>query len=260
MKLWQLFLADDIRFDTMANAESPAMVCHVKLYACLILAMLQVGCGEQRRATPESGPIFKARGNEPGWAVDVGHEQITLLADYGNIRVVARTTEPKIDGDTTTYETDADGRSLTITIVNRICADGMSGLPYPKTVTVHFNNEELRGCGGDSKDLLVGPEWVVEQINGSAVPNELRGTIHFYDDGSISGRSFCNSFSGAYTIGELLSISLATTTLMGCAPEVMAQEKLLTDLLPQLRRLEVPENGILIIHTDDGRNIRLHRP
>jgi heat shock protein HslJ len=145
--------------------------------------------------------------------------------------------------------------------MNRSCADTMSGMPHPKTVVVVYGGEELRGCGGRPAELLQGAEWVVEDVNGGGILAGSRGTLHFGSDGSISGRSFCNAYSGSYTLtGEGLSITLAASTRMACTPPLMDQEKVFTDLLADVRRFEVGADGALILHTDDGRTIRAGRP
>ena len=204
---------------------------------------------------------FTAIGNEPGWRLDIDIKQITLLTNNGATRVVAPRTVPQITGDTTRYVATVDGRPLTATIVNRICADSMTGMPHPNTVSVLFNSQEFRGCGGNPAELLQGAEWVVEDINRGGNVAGSRGTLNFAPDGSVSGKSFCNSYRGTYTLtGETLSISPGISTLMACVPEsLMNQEKLFTTLLAAVRRFEMTSDGALILHAGDGRTIRARR-
>jgi heat shock protein HslJ len=173
---------------------------------------------------------------------------------------VAPFSAPQITGDTAKYISAVEGRTLIATIVDRTCADTMTGMPYPRTVTVLFGDQEFRGCGGSPAGLLQGVEWTVENLNGRAIAGSSRGTLIFAPDGVLSGRSFCNSYRGRYALtGEGLTISLGASTLMGCPPEIMDQEKLFTDLLAAVRRFEAGAGGALILHTGDGRYIRLRR-
>jgi heat shock protein HslJ len=232
---------------------------------CLSLISVQTNCGAKPTSilTPTSVEMratFTATGNEPGWKLDIGNEQIALLMNNGGTRVVAPRPTPEIVGDATRYISTVDGRPLTATIVNRPCADSMSGMPHPKTVVVLFGGQELRGCGGKPAELLQGPEWVVRDINGAGIADGSRGTLNFSSDGVVSGRSFCNTYQGNYTLtGETLSISLTASTLMGCAPLLMNQEKLFLDLLATVRRFEIGPGGALILRTGEERTITARR-
>jgi heat shock protein HslJ len=255
----------------------------------IILVPLLAACGTGRRAgvaeTPESrapeisvegapaqgpppaagggsGPAaFAATGNEPGWKLEITDKQITLLMDYGKTRVAAPAGTPDIASGATRYAVNIDGRPLTATILNRLCADTMTGTPYPNTVVVSWDGQTLRGCGGNPASLLQGAEWVVVDIGGAGVADGMRATMNFAADGALSGRSFCNSYRGAYILtGEGLSITLTASTLMGCAPAVMSQETLFTGLLADVRRSEIGADRALTLHTAGRGAITARRP
>jgi len=222
------------------------------------LMMSQASSG-QAPGTPGLG-VFTATGNEPGWRLDIGPAQITLLMNNGSTRIVAPLAAPQITGNTRSYVTASDGRSLTATIMDQTCADNMSGMPHPNTVVVRFNGQELRGCGGDPATLLQGAEWVVEDINGAGMVEMSRGTLNFTADSAVAGRSFCNTYGGTYRLtGESLTIGLLVSTQMACASALMMQEKLFTDLLAAVRRFELRADGSLVLHTGDGRTITARR-
>lgn len=213
-------------------------------------------CETVAGSTAGPGEVFTATGNEPGWKLEVSLTQITLIADYGSTRVVAPKTPPEVTGRTTRYVSTGDGRRLTVTIVQELCSDSMSGMPHPNTVVVLFDGRELKGCGGNPADLLQGPEWIVEKLNGESVTGESRGTLNFTADGSVAGRTFCNTYRGSYALtGEGVTIGRLISTEMACAPAVMQREKLLTDLLVDVRRFEVSPGGALTLYTGDGRTI-----
>ena len=60
---------------------------------------------------------------------------------------------------------------------------------------------------------------------GSADPAQARPTLTFAGDGTVSGTSGCNQFSGAYRRdGGSLQFGGLSSTLMGCDGERGAQE------------------------------------
>ena len=212
--------------------------------------------------TTASGEIllpFRARGNEPGWSLDVGPKEMTLVADYGERKVVAPTPAPTRSGDTTRWATRAQGHDVVVTVVDRLCHDGMSGFPFPRTVTVRLDGRELAGCAGETVDVLVGPAWTVREIDGAALPEDAPPTLEFAANGRVAGRAPCNRFTGSYTLrGDELSFSQLAMTRMACAPPLMERERTFVALLGAVRRFERTGDS-LILRTDDGRAITARR-
>jgi uncharacterized membrane protein len=95
---------------------------------------------------------IRARGTEPGWALEIGAKEMTLLADYGELRLVGPAPAAATAGDTTRYSASPQGHVIEVTVVHRLCHDGMSGFPYPSIVTVRLDGRELHGCGGERMD------------------------------------------------------------------------------------------------------------
>ena len=203
---------------------------------------------------------FRARGNEPGWSLDVGDRELTLVADYGERRVVAATPAPVRSGDTTRWAASAQGHEILVTVVDRLCHDGMSGFPFPRTVVVRLDGRELRGCGGESVEVLLGTRWIVHEIEGAAVPADSRPTLGFGADGKLSGRAPCNAFTGDYQLrGDELALTGLSTTRMLCPPAVMEREQRFLALLGDVRRFERPAADTLVLHTENGRAIIARR-
>ena len=197
---------------------------------------------------------FRARGNEPGWSLDVGEREMTLLADYGERRIVATTPPPTRSGDTTRWAASAAGREVLVTVVDRLCHDGMSGFAFPRTVVVRLDGRELRGCGGETVDVLVGTRWTVRSVEGVAPPGDSRPTLLFDTDGRVSGRAPCNGLSGRFALrGDELTFSDLATTRILCPPAVMQREQRFLALLGEIRRFERPAGDTLVLHTEDGR-------
>lgn len=95
------------------------------------------------------GVDFRGVGQEPGWLLDIyQREKIRFLWDYGDSLADFPLTEPSYPQEgATRYETQANGRTLVVTIRRYPCNDGMSGQPYPSTVEVVIDGRTLNGCG-----------------------------------------------------------------------------------------------------------------
>jgi heat shock protein HslJ len=215
---------------------------------------------------PERGPAvddtrqsFRARGNEPGWRLDIEGDRMTFVAQDGR-RFATATPAPQRTDAFTRYVARADGTDLTVTIFSRRCKDAMSGMPYPNAVEVVYGDRKLAGCGGDPAKLLQGREWVVEDIGGKGIVDNSRATLDFGADGRLAGRGSCNNYFAQYTLtGEGLTVARAGATMMACAPALMDQEGLFLEILRNVRRFDLGEDGALVLRTDDGRTITARR-
>jgi uncharacterized membrane protein len=96
-----------------------------------------------------AGVDFRAVGQEPGWIVDIyTQDRIVALLDYGETLIEFPRPEPAhpIEGSTS-YQTQADGHTLSVIIRRSPCQDAMSGEAYPATVDVVIDGRALNGCG-----------------------------------------------------------------------------------------------------------------
>ena len=202
---------------------------------------------------------FIARGNEPGWRLDIDGERMTLVTQSGEKHVAPAPAAQRTDGYTR-YAARAGRTDVTATIFHRLCRDTMTGMPHPHAVEVVVDGRKLTGCGGDPATLLHGREWVVADINGKGLVDRSRATLNFGVDGRVAGRSSCNNFTAQYTLtGEALTVSKAAGTMMACEPALMAQERLFLDVLQSVRRFDLRPDGALVLQTDDRRTITARR-
>jgi heat shock protein HslJ len=211
-------------------------------------------------ATDDDKERFRARGNEPGWMVEIGTETSQLVTQYGESKATFATPEPTQDDGATVYEGASDKGPVVVRIMPGPCYDGMSGMPYPKQVTVELSGETLKGCGGEPHDLLTGDEWIVDEIAGEGLAPDSNVTINFTAEGRALGSASCNSFSSAFKLsGEGLSFAPAATTRRACEPALMQQESRFLDALTKVDRFEIGDDDGLILHSTDTPVITAHR-
>ncbi len=206
-------------------------------------------------ATAERSPKtpFRARGNEPGWMLEVSDAQLQLSLDYGARELEATLPAPVVTDVTRVYQLPE--QNLSIRISEYPCNDSMTGMPYPSTVVLEFEDRRLSGCGGEPHALLEGDEWTVRSLAGKPVPDGVSVTLRFLDDDRIAGSSGCNRFMGGYALtGEGLSFGQIAGTMMACPAPQMETEQRFLALLQAVNRFEItPDGGLLLITTDEKR-------
>jgi heat shock protein HslJ len=137
-----------------------------------------------------------------------------------------------------------------------LSAYGMGGL-----YKVLGNDMEFRGSDGTlamtfqqlGELSLVGPTWVLQSYNDQAafvVPMEkTQIDLNFMEDGSVSGSSGCNQYSGSYQAGDIsLSIGPLAATQKACSdPEgIMEQEAKYLAALESVASYEINVNALLL--------------
>lgn len=105
------------------------------------------------------------------------------------------------------------------------------------------------------KDSLISKEWVVEDMNGKGIIDRSNATLMFAAGDKLSGRSFCNRYFASYTFEPNFSVGNIGQTKMACAPALMNQESLFTNILGHVNSLKITENGTLILSTPEGDSI-----
>jgi heat shock protein HslJ/membrane-bound inhibitor of C-type lysozyme len=197
-----------------------------------------------------ASPAFTAMGNEPGWRLDIVDGRLTLVTDYGAKTTTLPTPAVETLAGGRRYAGVADGRSIAVTVRDRVCEDTMTGMPRPNAVAVTVDGTTLTGCGGDPASLLQGSPWLVRDLAGTAPVGTSRITVSFEPDGRISGHASCNRYSGEYTLtGEGLRIGMSvSSTRTACPPPLLAQEAAFLGLLASVERFELRPDGALILH------------
>ena len=121
--------------------------------------------------------------------------------------------------------------------------------------------ELTAGIAVPATERIEDRRWQVRAIDGRAPisSGDAAVTLMFGGDGNIAANGGCNSFGGRYRLtGEGLKISGPMIgTQMGCAPEVMAQERRLQAILAAAQSLVPQADGTLLLTASDRRTVVL---
>lgn len=203
---------------------------------------------------------FTARGNEPGWRIDVSDKSLVFRGQDGKTFTIEPAPAAVTANGTDTYKAEVANQPFTLAVSNNICVDTMSGMPFPKTATVILNGQTLAGCAGEPASLLHG-DWKIKEIGGKTVAAQSAPTLAFDPDGGIHGDGSCNRFFGRFTLtGEGLSISQIGASMMMCEQPLMDQERSLLKALESVQRFEaVPGGQIRLLGSDKQPLVALDR-
>jgi heat shock protein HslJ/uncharacterized lipoprotein YbaY/uncharacterized membrane protein len=199
---------------------------------------------------------YVARGNEPGWMLQILATKLTFEESDGATKLQA-TVPPrqKIAGGYR-YLAHAGKQTLRIDVLNKVCRDD-SGAAFPDNVTVLVGGKTLRGCGGDPAFALQHARWMVRSIDGKDVEARSRPTLVFESTGRVAGHASCNSYSGPYQVGgaDGMRFGDLISTKRACAPTLMQQETAMLAVLNNAIRYTLGDDGTLTIETNDGHRL-----
>ena len=97
------------------------------------------GCNEQL-----DGFLYRARGNEPSWRLDVREDRLEFSSMTGNLSLPDP--EARIGGDSVRILAGSGDESVDLTITAGRCVDSMSGSVFAFSATLAVGNRQLNGC------------------------------------------------------------------------------------------------------------------
>ena len=219
--------------------------------ACFTSALLTI-VSLALTATVAEAADWTARGNEPGWQVQMSDTTITFSTMEGERFTITPVPQPLRADGMQVYSAKAGDDPFTLVVIDKTCSDTMSGMPHPQSVVVAIGDKPLVGCGGEPVSLLLG-DWQVAEIGGKPVIAGSGASLTFDLDGSLHGNASCNRFFGSFTLtGEGLAISDVGATLMACEAASMDQEQRFLSALGTVQRFESPAEGTLRLMAADG--------
>lgn len=206
-------------------------------------------------ASANGSESFRAQGNEPFWSIRMTDAAITFQPMDGDAVTVTPRPSPRQDGDVEVYEASAGGERLVVSIASKVCTDSMSGMPFPKSVTVAIGDRTLNGCGGEPATLLHGA-WLITEIDGKPIIAGSSPSLNFETDGQINGNGSCNRFFGGYQLsGEGLTVGNVGASMMMCDEALMNQESQVFKVLKELAGFEIADDGKLLLRTNGGQTM-----
>jgi uncharacterized membrane protein len=93
------------------------------------------------------GVLYRGRGNEPGWTLEVGpNDRLQFVTMFGEQKFeFAGATVANVDG-TTVYAAQAGEDAIKVSVKQEPCTDDMSGEPFDYRMVVEHGGQTLRGC------------------------------------------------------------------------------------------------------------------
>lgn len=200
-----------------------------------------------------------ARGNEPFWRLALTAKTVAFEAPGQGLAFTGPVTSRDMVDGRPRITAQAGGQTLELTVIERLCADTMSGMPFPVGVEVSYGGQTYQGCGGEIMTAIEGG-WRVIRLGSELLPQGIIATIVFDREGRVSGRSACNRFTGGYTLSdEGLSFGQIAGTRMACPPAEMEAEQRFLDLLQKVTRVTPGENAQLRLMAVDEQAMVLDR-
>jgi heat shock protein HslJ/uncharacterized membrane protein len=198
------------------------------------------------QVTGEPGEIiYRALGNEPGWALTVRENAMLYQGDYGTVRIVEAT-----PGEFSTAPGTTRSGRLTITIARGPCSHGMSDKVWRDKVTVAVaGGRTADGCGGGEVVDVNAIEggWTVTAINDRTTGAGDRYALTFAN-GEVRGSLGCNSLGGKFSRnGDHLFTSELIATEMACGPPADRFEREGLAILGSHMRIEKVEGRTRLV-------------
>jgi heat shock protein HslJ/uncharacterized membrane protein len=180
---------------------------------------------------PISSGYFKATGNEPFWAVEIGEDGIRFTSMIEGLEAVNTPhAEPTraADANVKMYNLRTEATDLDIEILQQDCQDSMADTMFPYAVRVRIKRtaetefRELTGCGRYLTDPRLAGRWILTDLLGLPVmkedyPGDVPNIEIDAADNTISGHAGCNRMNGKiFWERGLLRFNDIVTTRMAC--------------------------------------------
>ena len=198
---------------------------------------------------------FTARGNEPGWRVDLSGEDARIRVQDGTDETLPLPEAEQTAGGRR-YALEGGG---VLTVTDGLCHDTMTGLPHPARASLTWEGREMQGCAGAPRELLEGAEWQVEDVGGGGIIDNSHITIAFEGD-RAAGSAGCNRWFAAVNLtGEGMTFGPAGSTMMACPEALMQQERRFLEALAGVSGFDIDETGALLLKAGDATVVRARR-
>ncbi|RUO73674.1 hypothetical protein CWI81_11665 [Idiomarina seosinensis] len=199
------------------------------------------------------------RGNEPFWLLTFNGQQATLTTPEKEQQFSLAGERQKAtninSGDNQWQIETTAGHQLEVT--DKLCYDSMSGIAYPYQVTLLHGGNQLKGCGGQTEQLIQGKPLSVKSMSGYTTTIAQTAELQFLPDGRLVGSDGCNRIFGHYSLqGEIARLNIAGSTKRMCSAKTMAFAQSFTELLNNILKIDIKEKDI-VIKAQQGQHLTL---
>lgn len=140
---------------------------------------------------------------------------------------------------------------------------GCTGTPQQSTTHGTEEDSSLTPGPADTiaKSMLVGTEWLVEDISGLGVIDNEQTTLRFEEEGRVSGITGCNRYTGSVTMeGNNIRFGPLASTRRACVQALMDQEQKFLEAMEAVRAYAIDaETGLLHLTKGEATLLRLSR-
>lgn len=205
---------------------------------------------------------YVAQGSDPPWTLR-NDGRVIRFGMPGRTPVVAVAGRPVRTPTGMLWNT----RQIRVSVQQARCvgSDRGSDRFYRDTVTATVHGRTYHGCGGPStaapqQAMILNGDWSIQAINGRQVTRGQPPTLSF-DNGSVSGDSSCNRFSGRFSFarGLLATNNLAVTKRACLQRDRQEQERAILQLLGEQIRVSQNRPGILTLAGSRDQSLTLVR-
>jgi heat shock protein HslJ len=216
-----------------------------RVWIGLILAILGVHLQaqtpeRQTTVTGKLGRVMAIGGESTGWAIQLDSETTIDGKRVGSIEVD--------DPNTGRLEKLADKHvKATGTLSHRHGVETGERLVLVVSSMKEVKAASQSESGKTVSFNLVGTEWLLEDLGGAGVIDNIQATLTFPEAGKTAGKGSCNRFFGAAEItASAIKLGPLGATRMSCPEAVMNQETKYLDALQAAERFEWKEPYLLI--------------
>lgn len=209
--------------------------------------------GEDWQACSPTSEAFSAKGQEPHWWLRIEGDRGQLMRPGLAQPIAFELRTLGSQGADTVISAAAPEATLEIRLRDSLCRDAMSGMPHPQTVSIELPDRQLRGCGGEPKQLLIAQSWQLEQT----LPGHAQAILHFEQESQLRMEGPCHRHVGSFTLdGEGLELRLLPSSQAACPEPAAGEERRLLDALSATVRFDIDDQGALILIGPNGRLLR----
>jgi heat shock protein HslJ len=180
--------------------------------------------------------------NRYNGAYTVSGDQITFSSPMATTMMMCE--QAAMDQESAYLQVMGEAKTFTVKADQLTLSDGEG----TKLVVYQAQSQDLASTGWEATMYNNGNQAVVGVLEGTIL------TADFMEDGSISGNSGCNNFTGGYKVeGDQITIGPLASTMMNCSdPEgIMDQEANYLKTLQSAASYQV-EGNVLELRTKDG--------